>query len=106
MDAVMREDLVAAGMDAKQAEVLVSHLPDWSQLATKADLKELAAQMATKADLKDLEQQFREQMLDLQRQMVDLQGQMVDMKSSLAWRLWVAVVVVAAVLPYLQLLPS
>ena len=39
MDVAMREDLVAAGMDAQQAEVLVAHLPAWSQFATKADLE-------------------------------------------------------------------
>ena len=113
MDVAMREDLVAAGMEPAQAEVLVSHMPDWSQLATKADLPDWS-QFATKADLKDLEQKFQAQMLDLQRQMVEMQGQMVsletnlqgqitDMKSSLNWRLWlpVATAIGAVILSYL-----
>ena len=101
MDVAMREDLVAAGMPAAQADVLASHMPewpDWSQFATKADLQELA----TKADLKDLDQKIQGQMLDLQREMVDLQRQMVSLntnlqgqlaaiKGGLVWRLWVPV---------------
>ena len=58
MDVAMREDLVAAGMEPAQAEVLASHMPewpDWSQLATKADLEQLATKAELKADLKELE---------------------------------------------------
>ena len=116
MDVAMREDLVAAGMEPAQAEVLATHMPDWpdwSQLATKADLQELA----TKADLKDLDQKFQGQMLGLQREMLelktdltgqmlelktdltgemlelktDLTGQMLELKSGLLWRLVVPV---------------
>ena len=112
MDVAMKEQLVAAGMPAAQAEVLASHMPewpDWSQLATKADLQELAGQMATKADLKDLDQKSQSQMLDLKAQMqdlktdlkdqmldlkADLQGQIAAMKSSLAWQLWLPVAVI------------
>ena len=83
MDVVMKEQLVAAGMPAAQADVLASHMPewpDWSQLATKADLQELAGQMATKADLKELELNLQGQMLDLK---TDLGGQMLDLKTDL-----------------------
>ena len=105
MDVVMKEQLVAAGMPAAQAEVLASHMPewpDWSQFATKADLQELA----TKADLKALELNLQGQMLGLQREMLelktdltgemlelktDLTGQMLGIKSGLLWRLWLPV---------------
>ena len=83
MDVVMKEQLVAAGMPAAQADVLASHMPewpDWSQLATKADLQELAGQMATKADLKELELNLQGQMLDLK---TDLGGQMLALKTDL-----------------------
>ena len=83
MDVVMKEQLVAAGMPAAQADVLASHMPewpDWSQLATKADLQELAGQMATKADLKELELNLQGQMLALK---TDLGGQMLDLKTDL-----------------------
>ena len=83
MDVVMKEQLVAAGMPAAQADVLASHMPewpDWSQLATKADLQELAGQMASKADLKELELNLQGQMLDLK---TDLGGQMLDLKTDL-----------------------
>ena len=82
MDIAMREDLVAAGMDEQQAEVLVSHLPDWSQLATKADLEQLATQMATlatQADLKDLALQTRDQMRSQQDQMSGLRENMAGL---------------------------
>ena len=105
MDVVMKEQLVEAGMPAAQADVLASHMPewpDWSQFATKTDLKELA----TKADLKELELNLRDQMsslktdlggqhLALQGQMLDLKtdltGQMLGIKSGLNWRLWLPV---------------
>ena len=112
MDVVMKEQLVEAGMPAAQADVLASHMPewpDWSQFATKTDLKELATKAdlkELKADLKELELNLRDQMsslktdlggqhLALQGQMLDLKtdltGQMLGIKSGLNWRLWLPV---------------
>ena len=35
------DDLREAGMDSPQAEVVAAHIPDWSQLATKQEVKTL-----------------------------------------------------------------
>ena len=81
MDVVMKEQLVAAGMDEQQAEVLASRLPDWSQLATKADLPDWS-QFATKADLKDLALQTRDQMSGLRENMAGLHENMAGLREN------------------------
>ena len=71
----MREELVEAGMPAAQADVLASHMPewpDWSQLATKADLAQLATKAEVKADLKELELNLRDQMSGLRENVAGL----------------------------------
>ena len=35
------DDLREAGMDSPQAEVVAAHIPDWSQFATKQEVKTL-----------------------------------------------------------------
>ena len=128
MDVAMREDLVAAGMDEQQAEVLASRLPDWSLLATKADLEGFAtkadlpdwSQFATKADLERLDLQIQGQLAGLQKDLVGLdrndssiQKELIglhqaiaSLKTGLVYRLWLPVallivtVISAAILPY------
>ena len=41
-------DLQAAGMDDAQAQVVASHIPDWSQFATKQDMSQLGNQLDSK----------------------------------------------------------
>ena len=41
-------DLQAAGMAEAQAQVVASHLPDWSQFATKQDLAQGLAQLESR----------------------------------------------------------
>ena len=107
MDVVMKEQLVEAGMDEQQADVLVAHLPDWSQTATKADLKDLdqksqGQMLDLKAQMQDLKTDLKAQMQDLKTDLkdqmlglkTDLQGQIAAMKSSLAWQLWLPVAVI------------
>ena len=36
-----REKMTEAGMDPAQARAVASFIPDWSQVATKSDLKDL-----------------------------------------------------------------
>ncbi len=39
------QDLREAGMDRDRAEVIASHIPDWTQLATKTDLDQLKREL-------------------------------------------------------------
>ena len=83
MDVVMKEQLVEAGMPAAQADVLASHMPewpDWSQFATKTDLKELA----TKADLKELKADLKELELNLRDQLSGLRENMAGLHENMA----------------------
>ena len=45
MDRTVYDDFVQAGFDTKQAAVMASHVPDWSQFATRQDLGQLEIQM-------------------------------------------------------------
>lgn len=44
------QDLQKVGMPDEQAPVIASHLPDWSQFATKQDLSRLESQMDRRMD--------------------------------------------------------
>lgn len=46
-------DLQDVGMDVSQAEAVVAHLPDWSQIATKQDLATLQSDL--RSEMKDLQ---------------------------------------------------
>ncbi len=54
------DDLRQGGFDEKQALVIASHIPDWSQCTTKSDVKDLEHQMET------LEHRMTGQMSELQ----------------------------------------
>ena len=41
MNRIVCRELREAQMEDKQAEIIASHIPDWSQFATKQDLAEL-----------------------------------------------------------------
>ena len=45
MDKTVYDDLMEAGFDAKRAAVLASHVPDWSQFATRQDLSQLESRL-------------------------------------------------------------
>ncbi len=42
------EDLKAAGMEETQAMAIASHMPDWSQFATKQDMSQLESRLEQK----------------------------------------------------------
>ncbi len=103
MDVAMKEQLVAAGMPAAQADVLASHMPewpDWSQFATKADLEQLATKAEVKADLKELELNLRAQMGGLRDKVDGLRDKADGHVDSLTWKLWVpaSVLTISAIL--------
>ena len=45
MDRTVYDDFVQAGFDTKQAAVMASHVPDWSQFATRQDLGQLESRL-------------------------------------------------------------
>ena len=45
-------ELREAEMEEKQAEIIASHIPDWSQFATKQDMAELKSEL--KQDMAEL----------------------------------------------------
>jgi len=42
------EDLRSAGMAEEQAQVIATHIPDWSQFATKTDLERGLSQLESR----------------------------------------------------------
>ncbi len=69
------DDLRQGGFDEQQALAIASHIPDWSQFATKADIKDLEQRMEA------LEQRMDHRMETLEhritRQMSELQGTII-----------------------------
>lgn len=45
MNRIVYRELREAQMEDKQAEIIASHIPDWSQFATKQDLAELKSDL-------------------------------------------------------------
>jgi len=45
---VAYQDLKAVGMEDAQAQVVASHIPDWSQFATKQDMSRLESRLDQK----------------------------------------------------------
>ena len=58
-------ELREAEMEEKQAEIIASHIPDWSQFATKQDMAELKSEF--KQDVTEIKQNMAELKTDLMR---------------------------------------
>ena len=58
-------ELREAEMEEKQAEIIASHIPDWSQFATKQDMAELKSEF--KQDVAEIKQNMAELKTDLMR---------------------------------------
>ena len=56
MNRTVYRELRGAQMEERQAEIIASHIPDWSQFATKQDLAELKAELKSefKQDVAEL----------------------------------------------------
>ncbi len=76
-------------MEERQAEIIASHIPDWSQFATKQDLAELKAEF--KQDIIELKSEFKQDVAEL--------------KSDLMRWQWVQMGTVVAVLTALRFIP-
>lgn len=79
MNRTAYEELRAAEMPEAQATSVARHLPDWSQFATKADLKEL------RQDMVHLEGRVEQQLSQLESRLI-------------RWMVGILVVILAAVL--------
>ena len=62
-------ELREAEMEEKQAEIIASHIPDWSQFATKQDMAELKSELKSefKQDVAEIKQNMAELKTDLMR---------------------------------------
>lgn len=62
-------ELRKAEMEEKQAEIIASHIPDWSQFATKQDMAELKSELKSefKQDVAEIKQNMAERKTDLMR---------------------------------------
>ena len=58
-------ELREAEMEEKQAEIIASHIPDWSQFATKQDMAELKSEF--KQDVAEIKPNMAELKTDLMR---------------------------------------
>ena len=57
-------DLQEVGMEDTQAQAVASHIPDWSQFATKQDMSRL------RQDMSDLESRLRQDMSGLESRLI------------------------------------
>lgn len=58
-------ELREAEMEEKQAEIIASHIPDWSQFATRQDMAELKSEF--KQDMAEIKPNMAELKTDLMR---------------------------------------
>ena len=58
-------ELREAEMEEKQAEIIASHIPAWSQFATRQDMAELKSEF--KQDMAEIKQNMAELKTDLMR---------------------------------------
>ena len=65
-------------MEEKQAAIIASHIPDWSQFATKQDMAELKSEL--KQDTSELKSELKQDMAELKS---ELKQDMAELKSEL-----------------------
>ena len=82
-------DFREAEMEENQAEIIASHIPDWSQFATKQDIAELKFEF--KQDMTELRFEFKQDIAEL--------------KSGLMRWQWVQLGAVVALLTALRFIP-
>ncbi len=93
MNRTVYRELRDAQMEERQAEIIASHIPDWSQFATKQDLAELKAELKSefKQDIVELKSEFKQDVAEL--------------KSDLMRWQWVQMGAVVALLTALRFIP-
>ncbi len=76
------DDLRQGGFDEQQALTIASHIPDWSQFATKSDIKDLEHRMEALEHRMDRRVEALEHRMEslehrIARQMSEMQGTIV-----------------------------
>ena len=89
MNRTVYRELRDAQMEETQAEIIASHIPDWSQFATKQDLAELKSEF--KQDIVELKSEFKQDIAEL--------------KSDLMRWQWIQMGAVVALLTALRFIP-
>lgn len=86
-------ELRDAQMEERRGEIIASHIPDWSQFATKQDLAEFKAELKFefKQDIVELKSEFKQDVAEL--------------KSDLMRWQWVQMGAVVALLAALRFMP-
>ena len=104
-------ELREAEMEEKQAEIIASHIPDWSQFATKQDMAELKSELKQdtaelkselKQDMAELKSEFKQDMAELKS---ELKQDMAELKTDLMRWQWVQLGAIVALLAALRFIP-
>ena len=93
-------DLREAEMEENQAEIIASHIPDWSQFATKQDIAELKFEF--KQDMTELRSEFKQDITELRS---EFKQDIAELKSGLMRWQWVQLGAVVALLTALRFIP-
>ncbi len=126
-------ELREAEMAEKQAEIIASHIPDWSQFATKQDMAELKSEFKQdmaelksefkqdmaelksefKQDIAELKSEFKQDMAELKSELksefkqdvADIKQNMAELKTDLMRWQWVQLGAIVALLAALRFIP-
>ena len=108
-------ELREAEMEEKQAEIIASHIPDWSQFATKQDMAELKSELKSefKQDIAELKSEFKQDIAELKSEfkqdMAELKSEfkqdMAGLKTDLMRWQWVQLGAIVALLAALRFIP-
>ena len=93
-------ELREAEMEEKQAEIIASHIPDWSQFATKQDMAELKSEL--KQDMAGLKSEFKQDVAELKS---EFKQDMAGLKTDLMRWQWVQLGAIVALLAALRFIP-
>ena len=115
-------ELREAGMEENQAEIIASHIPDWSQFATKQDMAELKSEFKQdmaelksefKQDIAELKSEFKQDMAELKSELksefkqdvAEIKQNMAELKTDLMRWQWVQLGAIVALLAALRFIP-
>ena len=93
-------ELREAEMEEKQAEIIASLIPDWSQFATKQDMTELKSEL--KQDMTELKSELKQDMAELKS---EFKQDMAELKTDLMRWQWVQLGAIVALLAALRFIP-
>ena len=104
MNRRLYRELQEAEMEEKQAIIIASHIPDWSQFATKQDMAELKLEF--KQGMAALKSEFKQDMAELRSEFKSgLKQDMAELKIVLIRWQWVRLGVIMALLVAWHFIP-